>query len=168
MTIDRSSRPKIPILLFADSILGIQPYDWQCQILLNYEAGFQTAAACANYTGKTSTVFPIAALWTLYNFPRARLMYLSATSAQVKNQFFASLSRFRYRPALAGWTWLETEVRNPHGGFYSAAPPTHQAISKAYTINPGRRPQSWSMKLNRSEMRSWTRSSAVTRLFGSS
>jgi hypothetical protein len=44
-------------------------------------------------------------------------MYLSATSAQVKNQFFASLSRFRYRPAFAGWTWLETEVRNPHGGF---------------------------------------------------
>jgi phage terminase large subunit len=44
-------------------------------------------------------------------------MYLSATSAQVKNQFFASLSRFRSRSALAGWTWLETEVRNPHGGF---------------------------------------------------
>jgi Bacterial regulatory helix-turn-helix protein, lysR family len=61
----------IPILLFADSILGIQPYDWQCQILLNY-----------------------------------------AGSAQVKNQFFASLSRFRSRPAFTGWTWLETEVRN--------------------------------------------------------
>jgi len=107
----------IPILLFAESILGIRPYDWQCQILLHYEAGKQTAAACANFTGKTSTVFPIAALWTLYNLPRARLMYLSATSAPVKNQFFASLERFRSRPALAGWTWLETEVRNTHGGF---------------------------------------------------
>src|SRR5258707_13439301 len=107
----------IPILLFSESILGIRPYDWQCHILLNYEAGKQTAAACANFTGKTSTVFPIAALWTLYNYPRARLMYLSATSAQVKNQFFASLERFRSRPAFAGWTWLETEVRNPQGGF---------------------------------------------------
>lgn len=66
----------IPILLFADSILGIRPYNWQCNILLNYEEGNQTAAACANFTGKTSTVFPIAALWTLYNFPRARLMYI--------------------------------------------------------------------------------------------
>src|SRR5260221_1095256 len=110
-------KPEIPILLFADSILGIQPYDCQCEILLNCEAGIQTAAACANFTGKTSTVFPIAALWTLYSFPRARLMYLSATSAQVKNQFFASLDRFRYRPAFAGWTLLESEVRNPHGGF---------------------------------------------------
>jgi phage terminase large subunit len=117
LTAAKSSNPPIPILLFADSILGIQPYDWQCHILLNYEAGKQTAAACANFTGKTSTVFPIAALWTLYNFPRARLMYLSATSNQVKNQFFASLERFRQRPALAGWTWLETEVRNPHSGF---------------------------------------------------
>src|ERR1700730_17947762 len=93
----------IPILLFADSILGIQPYDWQCKILLYYEAGRQIAAACANFTGKTSTVFPIAALWTLYSFPRARLMYLSATSAQVKNQFFASLERSAIaRHSLAG------------------------------------------------------------------
>src|SRR6266481_7840523 len=108
----------ISILLFADSILGIKTlYDWQCKILLNYEAGNQTAAACANFTGKTSTVFPIAALWTLYNFPRARLMYISATGHQVKNQFFSSLNRFRQRPAFAGWTWLETELRTPSGGF---------------------------------------------------
>jgi hypothetical protein len=62
-------------------------------------------------------VFPIAALWTLYNFPRARLMYLSATGHQVKNQFFSSLNRFSHRPALAGWSWLETELRTPRGGF---------------------------------------------------
>jgi len=54
------SKPRIPILLFADSVLGIQLYDWQCRILLNYEAGHQVAAACANFTGKTSTVFPVA------------------------------------------------------------------------------------------------------------
>lgn len=99
-----TDKVKIPILLFAESILGIRPYDWQCKILLSYEAGFPTAAACANFTGKTSTVFPVAALWTLYSFPRTRPMYLSATSAQVKNQFFASLERFRHRPAFAGWT----------------------------------------------------------------
>jgi hypothetical protein len=110
----------ISILLFADSILGIKTlYDWQAKILLNYEAGHQTAAACANFTGKTSTVFPIAALWTIYCFPRARLMYLSATGQQVKNQFFSSLSRFNSRPAFAGWSWLETELRTPHGGFLS-------------------------------------------------
>lgn len=84
---------------------------------LKYQAGNPTAAACANYTGKTSTVFPIAALWTLFTQPRARLMYLSATAAQVRNQFFASLDRFRHLTAFAGWQWLETEVRTPAGGF---------------------------------------------------
>jgi hypothetical protein len=113
----QTGKAKIPILLFADSILGIQPYDWQCRILLNYEAGYPTAAACANFTGKTSDLFPICALWTLYNFPRSRVMYLSATGAQVKNQFFAALSRFRFRPAFTGWQWLETELRNRDGGF---------------------------------------------------
>jgi phage terminase large subunit len=112
-----SSTKPIPILLFADSSCNVKLYDWQANVLLNYEAGNPTAAACANFTGKTSTLFPIAALWTLYNFPRARVMYLSATGAQVKNQFFASLNRFRNRPAFSGWNWLETEVRTPQGGF---------------------------------------------------
>jgi hypothetical protein len=56
---------RISILPFAYSVLGLRLYDWQCQILLNYEAGNQTAAACANGTGKTSVIFPIASLWTL-------------------------------------------------------------------------------------------------------
>jgi phage terminase large subunit len=111
------SNTAIPILLFADSICGVQLYDWQARILLNYEAGNPTAAACANFTGKTSTIFPIAALWTLYCHPRSRLMYISATSAQVRNQFFAAMDRLRHRPGLHGWTWLETEVRNRDGGF---------------------------------------------------
>jgi hypothetical protein len=144
----------INILIFADSVLGIHPYDWQCNILLSFEAGYQTAAACANFTGKTFTVFPIAALWTLYSYPRARLMYLSATSAQVKNQFFASLERFRYRPAFAGWTWLETEVETLTAVSSWAEPPTHPATSKAYMINPNLQPLSWLTKPNRSEMRS--------------
>jgi hypothetical protein len=38
-----------------------------------------TPAACANFTGKTSTVFPIAAFWILKGFSQARLMYFLAT-----------------------------------------------------------------------------------------
>jgi hypothetical protein len=48
-------KPSIPILFFADEVLRIQPYDWQCKILLNYEAGHPVAAAAANFSGKTST-----------------------------------------------------------------------------------------------------------------
>jgi phage terminase large subunit len=110
-------KPRIPILLFTRSYLGIQLYPWQAKILETYATGNHTAVAAANFTGKTSTVFPAAALWTLYNFPTSRVMYLSATGAQVQLQFFAALARFRVLPAFAGWTWLSAEVRTPDGGF---------------------------------------------------
>lgn len=83
----------IPILDFAYRLGFKSLYDWQCRILLRYEAGEPVAAACANYTGKTSVIFPICALWTLYNFPKARLMYMSATWLQVTNQFFCWTQR---------------------------------------------------------------------------
>jgi hypothetical protein len=107
----------IPILEFAYRLGFTNLYDWQSKILLRYEAGESTAAACANYSGKTSVLFPVAALWTLYNFPRARLMYMSATWLQVTNQFFAGLERFREHRMFAGWQWLESELRTPAGGF---------------------------------------------------
>ena len=105
------------ILEFAYHLGFTNLYDWQCRILLRYQAGDPTAAACANFTGKTSTVFPVCSLWTLYNFPRARVQYLSATGAQVRNQFFAALNRFSSHRFFAGWSWLDTEVRTPAGGF---------------------------------------------------
>jgi phage terminase large subunit len=107
----------VPILEFAYRLGFTNLYDWQARILLRYEAGEPVAAACANYTGKTSVLFPTAALWTLHNFPRARLMYMSATWLQVTNQFFAGLERFREHRLFAGWQWLEAEVRTPAGGF---------------------------------------------------
>jgi len=107
----------VSILEFAYRIGFTNLYDWQARILLRYEGGEPTAAACANYSGKTSVVFTVAALWTLYNFPRARLMYMSATWLQVTNQFFAGLEWFREHRMFAGWQWLESEVGTPSGGF---------------------------------------------------
>src|ERR1700747_2324520 len=92
-------------------------YDWQSRILLRYELGEAVAAACANYTGKTSVIFPVCALWTLYNFPSARLMYMSATYDKVVNQFFSGLRRFEGHRFCAGWQFLESEVRTGKGGF---------------------------------------------------
>jgi hypothetical protein len=107
----------VSILDFAYRIGFTNLYDWQARILLRYEAGESTTAACANYSGKTSVLFPAAALWTLYNFPKARLMYMSATWLQVTNQFFAGLERFREHRMFAGWHWLESELRTPSSGF---------------------------------------------------
>jgi hypothetical protein len=112
-----AARQPVPILVFADAILGIRPYDWQCKILLNYEAGNRTAAACANNTGKTSLLFPVCALWLLWTEPKARLMYLTASGDQLKHQFFSYIRKYADRRAFAGWQWLDVEVRNASGGF---------------------------------------------------
>ena len=110
-------KPRIPILAFAYSYLGLRLYPWQQKILETYATGNPTAVAASNFSGKTSILFPCCALWTLYCHPTARVMYLSATGAQVDKQFFAALNRFRDRPAFSSWTWLSCEVRTPDGGF---------------------------------------------------
>ena len=84
----------VSILNFAWQ-LGFELYDWQAKVLLRYEAGDRTALCASNFSGKTGVVFTVAALWTLYCFPRSRLMYMSATFDQVVNQFFSGLRRFR-------------------------------------------------------------------------
>jgi phage terminase large subunit len=124
------------ILLFAKSILGINLYDWQARVLLNYASGDQTAAACCNNAGKTSTVFVVAALWMLYCYPKARIPYVSATHKQVKEQFFSNLFRFRYRPALSSWTWNEIEIRTPEGGFITGRSPESGGKVEGYHARP--------------------------------
>jgi hypothetical protein len=62
-------------------------------------------------------MFTVAAFWTLYCFPRARLMYMSAAFDQVVNQFFASFKRFNGHRYFGSWQWLESELRTPGGGF---------------------------------------------------
>jgi hypothetical protein len=110
--------PKLtPILEFAYRIGFTNLYDWQARALLRFEMGEPVALAACNFSGKTSVVFPACALWTLYNFPTARLMYMSATFDQVVRQFFAPLSRFSAHRYFAGWQWLEAAVKTPSGGF---------------------------------------------------
>jgi hypothetical protein len=77
------TKRSIPILFFADDILGIHPYV-AVPDSPDYEAGHPVAIAAANFSGNTSTVFPICALWTLANFPTARIIYLSAIGSQVE------------------------------------------------------------------------------------
>jgi phage terminase large subunit len=108
---------KISILMFAYSVLGIRPYKWQGEVALSVESGMPTALAACNGSGKTTTCFPLVALYLLYTFPKAQIVYLSASNAQVTRQFFPNLHNYADRPAFKGWRFLENEVRSPEGGF---------------------------------------------------
>ena len=63
-------RPRLGILDFTQSVLGIQPYPWQRTTLAHIEAGHPTALTACNGAGKTSTVLVAAALWCLFNWRR--------------------------------------------------------------------------------------------------
>ena len=132
----------VSILEFAYRIGFTNLYDWQARILLRYEGGEPTAAACANYSGKTSVVFTVAALWTLYNFPRARLMYMSATWRQVTNKFFAGLERFRERRMFAGCSGWRARWGHRVAVFCMAVPATSPVSSRASMTSTGVRPGS--------------------------
>jgi phage terminase large subunit len=108
---------KISILFFAYSVLRLRPYRWQGDAAMSVESGKRTALAACNGSGKTTTLFPLVALYLLYAFPRAQIVYLSASASQVAKQFFPNLHQYADHPAFKGWRFLETEIRTPEGGF---------------------------------------------------
>ena len=73
-----SAEARLGILEFAQSVLGIELYPWQRETLLHIQCGHPTALVACNGAGKTSTVFVTAALWALFNWPRARIIVTSA------------------------------------------------------------------------------------------
>jgi hypothetical protein len=110
-------RPRLGILEFAESVLGIRPYQWQRKTLCHIEAGHPTALTACNGAGKTSTVLVAAALWCLFNWPRGRVIVTSASWSQLKKQFFDTIRLQARHPLFRSHTFNEAEVRTREGGF---------------------------------------------------
>jgi hypothetical protein len=110
-------RPRLGILEFAQSVLGIHPYPWQRRTLAHIEAGHPTALTACNGAGKTSTILVPAGLWALFNWPLARVIVTSASWSQLKKQFFDTIRQARFHPYFRRWTFNEAEIRTPEGGF---------------------------------------------------
>jgi hypothetical protein len=110
-------RPRLGILEFTESVLGIRPYQWQRETLCHIEAGHPTALTACNGAGKTSTVLVAAALWGLFNWPLARVIVTSASWSQLKKQFFDTIRLQARHPLFRFHTFNEAEVRTPEGGF---------------------------------------------------
>jgi hypothetical protein len=110
-------KAKLGILDFAESVLGLHLYGWQRTTLAHIEAGHPTALTACNGAGKTSTVFTTAALWTLFNWPTARVLVTSASWSQLKKQFFETIRTWQNHQLFRGFTFNEAETRTPAGGF---------------------------------------------------
>src|SRR6516162_1130995 len=110
-------RPRLGILEFTESVLGIRPYQWQRVTLAHIEAGHPTALTACNGAGKTSTVLVAAALWCLFNWPLARIVVTSASWSQLRKQFFDTIRLQNRHSLFRGYTFNESEIRTPQGGF---------------------------------------------------
>src|SRR4051812_34266229 len=109
--------PRVPILAFGRSVLGFDYYPWQAECLAAMAAGFNTAIATANASGKSSLLIPSFVLWFLYNWPRSRCPITSGSWTQLLAQAFGGLRAFQGHPAFQRWQFLESEVRTPEGGY---------------------------------------------------
>jgi hypothetical protein len=110
-------KARLGILEFTQSVLGISAHDWQRKTLAHIEAGHPTALTACNGAGKTSTVFVAAALWCLFNWPRARIVVTSASWSQLRKQFFDVIRERRFHPLFRHHNFNASEVRTPEGGF---------------------------------------------------
>jgi phage terminase large subunit len=81
------------------------------------ETGFPVALATCNGAGKTSVVLATAILRFLWNFPKGRCPITSGSWLQLRNQLFQGLRAFSSRPVFKGWTFLDSEIQTPQGGF---------------------------------------------------
>ena len=106
-------RAQIPLLTFARSALGLNPYLWQARVLCAIENKFPVALATCNGAGKTSIILGSAVLWFLWHFPRGRCVITSGSWTQLTEQLFMGLREFSTKPLFRGWSFLDSEIRTP-------------------------------------------------------
>jgi hypothetical protein len=127
------------ILEFTESVLSIRPYPWQRTTLCHIEAGHPTALVACNGAGKTPTIFVSAALWTLFSWPRARVIVTSASWSQLKKRFFDAIRERQSHPLMRRYTFNEPEIRTPEGGFCIGISKDEAGRVEGYVRVKGRR-----------------------------
>jgi hypothetical protein len=105
---------------FAWFQLGMKSlYDWQIEVLeaigLQEHGGPPVAVAAANGSGKTSNIVAPAIDWFLSKYPQGQVVVTSGSFRQVEKQLWPALRVHQQK--FPGWTYLQTEVKTPEGGF---------------------------------------------------
>ncbi|MEO0796296.1 MAG: hypothetical protein AAFX93_14095 [Verrucomicrobiota bacterium] len=106
------------VLRFGDDI-----YPRMAEIFARIDANFLEAEPEArrvnvktcNGAGKTTRMFPGVAFWIMSVFPRAKVIYTTASGTQLSTQFWPALTKFESR--FEGWEFLRGsyEVKAPNG-----------------------------------------------------
>lgn len=94
-------------------------YDWQMECLEavgeQERAGLPVAIAAANGSGKTAKIVACVICWFLSRYPRGKVIVTSGSFRQLEKQLWPALRRHMRK--FPSWTFLQTELRTPEGGF---------------------------------------------------
>lgn len=113
---------KLSPAMFAYRYLGMTLYPWQMEAVeACRHRRAEVAVVAANGSGKTAAVNVVLLLWWLYAFPKGRCAVTSGSWQQLENQLWPALRVHEHLFAtLLGWTFNDTEIRTPQGGFITA------------------------------------------------
>ena len=108
--------------LFALEHLHLELYPWQVDALEAIGRGVlkglpPTSLVAANGTGKTQWVIAPAILWFLWRYKKGLCPITSGSWMQIEKQLFPALHAFRGYPVCSGWTFNQTEIKTPTGGW---------------------------------------------------
>ena len=113
---------KLSPAMFAYRYLGMTLYPWQMEAVeACRHRRAEVAVVAANGSGKTAAVTVVLLLWWLYAFPKGRCAVTSGSWQQLENQLWPALRVHEHLfSTMLGWTFNDTEVRTPQGGFITA------------------------------------------------
>ena len=106
-------------LEFAVDRLGKMPYPWQAEAMeavgLQCDGLEPASVVAANGSGKTSDLVAPLVLWFLDRFPKGQVIITSGSFRQIEKQLWPSM--LKYQSAFPYWSFLQTEIKTPEGGF---------------------------------------------------
>lgn len=109
-------------ITFAEEILGLPLYDWQCDAVEPFDEAsdhmVMLSLATPNGSGKSSYIIPTLALGWLAYYPKGKVVITSADGKQLDGQVMPAIES--HRSKFDGWRFIEREIHTPTGGMLVA------------------------------------------------
>ena len=99
---------------FAHRRLGLDPYEWNIEVLEAVGQGKKVCLRAANGSGKTTMVIAPLILWFLSQYPKGWIPCTSGSFRQIKGQLWPSVMRFAH--LFPQFTFTDLSIRTALGG----------------------------------------------------
>lgn len=110
------------LLAFAECVLGLNLYDWQCDAIEPFDHASEemtmVSLATPNGSGKSAVVIPTLILGWLYLYPKGRVVLTTADGKQLDGQVMPAINA--HRSKFPNWKFIERHITTDTGGHFDA------------------------------------------------